>query len=193
MDPKYRSRKTLNRSMADISRAQPVVAKAISPRSPKATSLPPESAAGRGKLKAAAASGRRKQRISKTIVNFVLDTLLLVLVITLLFMAAVLRFVFPAPTLSAGWTLWGYGYDAWSNFEFVLVAVFGLAILLHVMLHWAWVCGVLVSKVLRRAGPNQMLDEGQQTLLGVGLLIVVVNILGGLIGLAYLTIQSPAG
>jgi hypothetical protein len=140
-----------------------------------------------------ASNGKPKQRISKTIVNFVLDTLLLALVVALLWIAAVLRFVFPSPTVSAGWKLWGYDYDAWSNFEFALVAVFGLAILLHVMLHWSWVCGVLVSRVLRRAGPKQTLDEGQQTLLGVGLLIVVVNVIGALIGLAYLTIQGPVG
>ena len=173
--------------------AQPAAAEAIPPRSLKTTSLSAGSDLGRGAVRASAANGKPKQRISKTIVNFVLDTLLLVLVVTLLLIAAVLRFVFPAPTLSAGWKLWGYGYDAWSNFEFALVALFGLAILLHVMLHWAWVCGVLASKVFRRAGSKQSLDEGQQTLLGVGLLIVVVNILGALVGLAYLTIQSPAG
>jgi hypothetical protein len=179
--------------MVEIPLAQPAVVDAIPSRSLKATSLSPGGDQGRGKDKAYAANGKPKQRISKTIVNFVLDTVLLALVVMLLLIAAVLRFVFPAPTMSAGWKLWGYGYDAWSNFEFALVALFGLAILLHVMLHWAWVCGVLVSKVFRRTGPKQTLDEGQQTLLGVGLLIVVVNILGALVGVAYLTIQSPAG
>jgi len=138
-------------------------------------------------------SRKPKRQISKTLVNFVLDTLLLALVVTLLFIAAVLRFVFPAPTVSAGWMLWSYDYDAWSNLEFALVAVFGLAILLHVMLHWSWVCAVLVNKVLRRAGSSKTLDDGQQTLWGVGLLIAVVNLLGMSVGLAYLMIQRPVG
>jgi hypothetical protein len=124
-------------------------------------------------------------------VNFAVDATLLVLVVSLLFTATVLRFVFPAPTASAGWMLWGRGYDAWANFQFALVSVLGLAILLHVMLHWSWVCGVIVTKLLRRSGARNTLDEGQQTLWGVGMLIVVVNILGLLIGLAYLTIQRP--
>jgi hypothetical protein len=138
-----------------------------------------------------ATQDRGKPLVSKTVVNFVLDTGLLVLVVSLLFMAAVLRFVFPAPSAAAGWTLWGYGYDAWANLEFVLVTIFGLAILLHVMLHWSWVCGVMVTKLLRRSGREARPDEGQQTIWGVGLLIVVVNVLGLLVGLAYLTIQSP--
>lgn len=136
---------------------------------------------------------RSGPRVSKTIVNFVVDATLLVLVVLLLFTAAVLRFVFPAPSTSAGWTLWGRGYDAWANFQFVLVSVFGLAILLHVMLHWSWVCGVVATKVLRRTGASQKLDDGQQTLWGVGMLIVVVNILGLLVGLAYLMIRGPSG
>jgi hypothetical protein len=137
------------------------------------------------------AARRGAPRVSKTIVNFTVDATLLVLVVSLLFTAAVLRFVFPAPSTSAGWTLWGRGYDAWANFQFALVSVLGLAILLHVMLHWSWVCGVIVTKLLRRSGLKNTLDEGQQTLWGVGMLIVVVNILGLLIGLAYLTLQGP--
>lgn len=142
------------------------------------------------------ASKRSKSRsgvwLSKTMVNFIVDAFLLSLVVSLLLSAAVLRFVFPAPSSSAGWTLWGFGYDAWANFQFGLVTVMGLAILLHVMLHWSWVCGVIVTKLLRRSNRVAMLDEGQQTLWGVGLLIVVVNLIGFLLGLAYLTIQGPA-
>lgn len=125
-------------------------------------------------------------------VNLVVDASLLALVVLLLFSAAVLRFVFPAPSTSGGWTLWGRGYDAWANFQFALVAIIGLAILLHVMLHWSWVCGVVATKLLLRTGASQRLDDGQQTLWGVAMLIVVVNILGLLVGLAYLTIQGPA-
>ncbi len=130
--------------------------------------------------------------MSKTVLNFIVDSVLLSLVVSLLLTAAVLRFVFPSPSTSAGWTLWGFGYDAWSNFQFVLVAVIGLAVLLHVMLHWSWVCGVVVTKLLRRSNRAMKLDDGQQTLWGVGMLIIVVNIIGLLLGLAYLMIQSPA-
>jgi hypothetical protein len=131
--------------------------------------------------------------MSKTILNFIVDTVLLSLVVSLLLTAAVLRFVFPAPSTSAGWILWGFDYDAWSNFQFGLVAVIGLVILLHVMLHWSWVCGVVVTKLLKRSNRVSKVDDGQQTLWGVGMLIVVVNVIGLLLGLAYLMVQSPVG
>lgn len=142
--------------------------------------------------KPAAAPATGGGRVSRTAVNFMVDTVLLLLVMSLLFTAAVLRFVFPAPSASGGWTLWSYDYDAWAAFQFVLAAILGLAILLHVMLHWSWVCGVVLTRILGRSGRAARLDDGQQTLWGVGMLIAVVNILGLLVGLAYLMIQAPA-
>ena len=93
--------------------------------------------------------------LSRTVFNFLLDSMLLVVTSVLLFTGAVLRFVFPAPTAAAGWTLWGQGYDAWANFQFMLLAVIALAILLHVMMHWSWVCGVVVTKLLRRSARSE--------------------------------------
>ena len=127
--------------------------------------------------------------MSRTVVNFVLDTILLAIVVTLLFTSAVLRFVFPAPTIARGWRLWGHGYDAWANFQFMLLTVVALAVLLHVMLHWSWVCGVIVTKLLRNGDHTPKPDEGIQTLWGVGMLIVVVTILGFFVALANLMVE----
>ena len=130
--------------------------------------------------------------MSRTLINFILDMLLLVITLSLLFTSAVLRFVFPSPTAAAGWTLWGYNYDAWANFQFVLMSLIGSAIVLHVMMHWSWVCGVIITKVMRRPAREANLDDGSQTLYGVALLIVVLNILGVLVGIAYLMVTPPA-
>jgi hypothetical protein len=48
---------------------------------------------------------------------------------------------------------------------------------------------VFATKVLR--GRSARPDEGMQTIWGVGLLIVVVNVIGLLLGLAYLMVQAP--
>jgi hypothetical protein len=127
--------------------------------------------------------------MSRTVVNFLLDTVLLTIVVALLFTSAVLRFVFPAPTIARGWRLWGHGYDAWANFQFILLTVVALTVLLHVMLHWSWVCGVIVTKLLRNGERKQKPDEGVQTLWGVGMLIAVVTILGFFVALANLMVE----
>ena len=131
--------------------------------------------------------------MSRTTLNFFVDLALLVMFLTLLWSAVVLRFVFPPGVTSAGWTLWGYNFDDWVQFQFVLLSVFALTVLLHVMLHWSWVCGVVANRLSRWRGKSFRLDDGTQTLYGVGLLIVAINAIGLLIAWAALSIRAPHG
>ena len=126
--------------------------------------------------------------MSRTMVNLVLDTTLLVTFIALVWCSVVLRFVFPPGPNANGWTLWSFDYDQWSGIQFGLVAVLTLGFLVHVMLHWSWVCGVLASRLSR---DKKKVDEGIQTLYGVGLLIVLLSAIGVGVGAAVLSIHSP--
>lgn len=128
--------------------------------------------------------------MSRTIINFLLDTALLAVFSGLVYAAVIVRFVFPPGPDAKGWQLWGLDYDGWASVQFALVAALALAVLLHVMLHWSWVCGVIATRLTR--DKRAKLDEGSQTLYGVGLLIVIVNLLGLAIAVAALSIRSPA-
>lgn len=136
-------------------------------------------------------ASRAPRGISRTDVNFVLDTLLLVVFSGLVFVAAVLRFVFPAGTQAAGWTLWGGNYDDWSDAQFALLGTFSLGILVHLMLHWSWVCGVVSARLTRRLGRTVRIDESSQTVYGVGLLIGLLNLIGLAIAAAALSVHAP--
>jgi hypothetical protein len=128
--------------------------------------------------------------ISRTDVNFWVDVLLLVVFLTLVWVSVILRFVFPPATTAVGWTLWGLAYDDWVGVQFSVLATLALVVLLHVMLHWSWICGVVAKSLSwRRARPIR-LDEGTQTLYGVGLLIALVNVVGLAIAAAALMIRS---
>lgn len=128
---------------------------------------------------------------SRTAVNFLLDTALLLVFLAFVWISVVLRFVFPPGTAADGWLLWGHGFDEWSAFQFALLCVFSLGVLVHLMLHWSWICGVVSSRLSRWRGRSMRLDEGTQTLYGVGLLIVALNIVGFLIAAAAMTIHAP--
>jgi hypothetical protein len=129
--------------------------------------------------------------LSRTTVNFLLDTALLLVFLAIGWISVVLRFVFPPGTAATGWRLWGYGFDDWSAFQFSLLCVFALGVLVHLMLHWSWVCGVVASRLSRWRGHSVRLDEGTQTLYGVGLLIVACNVVGFLIAAAALSMRMP--
>ena len=123
-------------------------------------------------------------------INLALDILLLVVFIALGTVAVIVRFVFPPGPAAKGWTLWGFDYDAWSGVQFALLAGLAVGILVHVMFHWSWVCNVLASRFLRtRSG---RVDDGLQTIYGVGLLIVLLNVIGITVAAAMLTIKGPA-
>lgn len=133
------------------------------------------------------------KRISWTVINFWLDLTLLVVFVLLLWTSVVVRFIFPPPTSAAGWTLWGWGFDRWSDMQFSLICTLALGVLVHVMLHWSWVCGVLWGKLLPplTGRKHKLPDDGIRTLTGVGLLILLVNVVGVAVAATALAIQRP--
>ena len=127
--------------------------------------------------------------MSRTLVNFLLDTVLLVAFVLLVWCSVVVRFVFPPGPSATGWKLWGYDFDPWAGLQFSLVGALFVGILVHVMLHWSWVCGVLASRLSRdRKG---RVDEGLQTIYGVALLIAVLATIGVGVGAAVLSVRPP--
>jgi hypothetical protein len=133
------------------------------------------------------------KRFNKTHINFWLDSFLLLTFLLLCWSSVVIRYVFPTATRSEGWQLWGLDYLAWTDIRFATLSVLTAAILLHVMLHWTWVCGVVENWLRKRRGTAVMgmADTGSRTLWGVSLLIVLLNVLGLGIAAAALSIQGP--
>ena len=129
--------------------------------------------------------------MSRTMVNFWLDTLLLLIFVSLVWVNLIVRFVFPPALQSTGWTLWGLGYEQWINAQFALTSVMSAAVLLHVMLHWTWVCGIITSRLWRGADGKRQWSDGERTLLGVGLLVVIMFITGIPLAAAMFTVQNP--
>ena len=130
--------------------------------------------------------------MSRTTVNFLLDSAMLVVFLTIIFCAVVLRFVFPPATSAANWILWGASYDEWAQFQFGALCLFSFAILIHLMLHWTWICGVVSNRVTQWRAMPVRIDEASRTVYGVGLLILVVNVVGVSIAAAVLMIQPPS-
>ena len=110
---------------------------------------------------------------NSTIINFWLDVVLLVIFMVQAWIFAVLHVVFPR---GAGreWTIWGMTPLDWSEALFTTYCVFAVGIVVHVMFHWAWICGVVATRLFGRK-PGK--DDGSHTLIGVGVLVVLVHLL----------------
>jgi hypothetical protein len=127
--------------------------------------------------------------MSRALLNFFLDVLMLLITLTLIVTSCVLRFVFPPATTAGGWQLWGMDYDGWANLQFGVLAVVVFAILVHIMLHWNWVCSIIATRLLRRSGK---IDDGIQTLYGVSTLILFLLLIAGIIIVAQFSLRPPS-
>jgi hypothetical protein len=123
-----------------------------------------------------------------SVINFWLDLTILIVMLLLGWVAATLKIVFPAPTMAAGWTLWGMTYDQWHDIQFGILCLFALGVMVHVMLHWNWVCSVVATQVLKTKNRP---DEGTQTIYGVLTLILLLHILGFGVIIALFTVHRP--
>jgi len=131
-------------------------------------------------------AARRKP--SMALINFWLDATLLATISFVGWVSAMLQVVFPAPTAAAGWELWGLSYNQWHDAQFCSLCLFALLVLVHVMLHWNWVCSLIATQVLRaKCRP----DEGLQTIYGVATLIGLLTVIAGTIIAAILSVKHP--
>ncbi len=133
-------------------------------------------------------SSKGRRRLSVSVINFWIDALLLVILTLLGWVSATLQVVFRTPSASAGWSLWGLGYDQWRDLQFGLLCFFALGVLVHIMMHWNWVCSVIATQIVRsRSRP----DEGMQTIYGVIVLIMLLHLIAVGVGAAMFCVHRP--
>lgn len=130
--------------------------------------------------------------MSRASINFLVDCLLLVLLLALLWTSILLRALFPAPSEADGWTIWGMNYDTWSRIQFFLMLALTVAVGIHLILHWTWICGFVAGKLSRLRGRRIQLLESHRTIYGVTMLIGILSALLAMLFAASLSTVSPS-
>jgi hypothetical protein len=131
--------------------------------------------------------GRR--RVSVSVVNFWIDASILLVLTAIGWITAVLQVAFPAPTAADGWTLWGLTFDQCRDIQFAGLCLFAIGILIHVMMHWNWICSVIATQIVHARGRP---DEGMQTIYGVITLIVLLHLIAAGVIVALLCVRRPS-
>lgn len=84
--------------------------------------------------------------------NFIVDLLALLAMIGLIATGALLTWVVPPGSRGgAGLSFWGLGRHDWGDIHFWVAVALVALMVLHVALHWTWVC-VIVTRGARRGG-----------------------------------------
>lgn len=115
--------------------------------------------------------------------NLTVDLLTFVVTMGVAVTGLLLRFVLPPG--SGGLELWGLERHDWGDVHFWLVVGLGVLVVVHVALHWAWVC-VAISRVFgRRAALSR-----RRNWFGIAFLAVLVAGSWGLIVLARSQVEA---
>lgn len=123
---------------------------------------------------------------TRTTLNYLLDAALLGLFLCLAFAHAVAELVFTGERVE---TLWGGTLADWRRVHFALFCGLSFGILLHLMLHWNWICSVTNTHVLRRKPGH---DDGGRTLIGVGVLIALLHLFAAALLIARWSLKTAA-
>lgn len=132
-----------------------------------------------------------KRKLSKNAVNFIVDACVLVSFGFVMWMASILAFVFPAASEASGWTLWGQDLDFWMAAAAGALTVFAVLVLIHLILHWSWVCSFITSRWSQYRGRRIVWSESYKTVYGVATLIVALTILCLAVAWAQFSVKGP--
>ena len=121
-------------------------------------------------------------------VNFTIDVVTLVVMLAVAATGLVLRYVLPPGSRGGrGLQLWGLTRHEWGDVHFWLVVALGGLIVVHVTLHWTWVCAVMGRWC--RVGQS---SAARRFVYGVAFLAGIAALLGAIVWLASVNTIGPA-
>ena len=78
------------------------------------------------------------------------------------------------PAIKAELTLWGLGRHDYGNIHFKLALAVISLMLLHIILHWSWVCTTIGNLLNLKSNRS-----GQKNLYGIILLVLIIILIAG--------------
>ncbi len=121
--------------------------------------------------------------MKRNLLNFIVDAVTALVMFGMIATGLVIRFVLPPG--SGRWrSLWGWGRHDWGDAHFWLAVAAGVVLIVHVALHWPWVCGMVLRLCSRGPGAIQQTRPLRRNLAGVGLVALLILLFAGFVSIA---------
>ena len=129
--------------------------------------------------------------------NFAVDLVTLLLMLAMVATGLIIRYVLPpgsgghdgGPALS----VWGLSRHGWGAVHFWLAVAVAVVLLLHVALHWAWVCGVVRRWVVGSEAQGRKQPRDVRVAYGVALIGTLTVMVAGFVWLANRSVERTPG
>lgn len=130
--------------------------------------------------------------MARSTLNFIIDAVTFLIMLAMVATGLLMRFVLP-PGSGERLSLWlGTRHD-WGEVHFWLAVGLAALLLLHLALHWSWVCGLVASWLRRPHTPAHPPHPLRRNLLGTAILAVVVAVVGGFVWIAQRQVVESSG
>lgn len=121
--------------------------------------------------------------MTRNLLNFLIDGLTAIVMLGMISTGLLVRFVLP-PGTGGRMSVWGWGRHDWGEFHFWLAVSLGVMLVLHVTLHWSWVCGTVHRMVTRGPARTARTRPWQRHVAGGAFLAAIVLLVGGFVWVA---------
>ena len=123
--------------------------------------------------------------------NFAIDAVSLLVMLAMVVTGIVIHYLLPAGSGGRGGTgkltLWGAGRHEWGEVHFWLAIATVVLIAVHVVLHWAWVCGVFSSWSKGAGTPSRT----RRRLYGLGAAVAMTTLVAGFVVVGSFSVAEP--
>jgi len=125
--------------------------------------------------------------------NFLIDATTALAMLVMIASGLIVRYVLPAGSggygLGPAKALWGMGRHEWGDVHFWTAVTLGTLLIVHVALHWSWVCGT-VRRWIAGTEATPKTTPLARNAYGVGFLGVVVILVGGFLWVAGASVET---
>lgn len=130
--------------------------------------------------------------MARSTLNFVIDLVTFFVMLGMIATGLLIRFVLP-PGSGERRSLWDYTRHDWGDVHFWLAVTLGGLVLVHLALHWGWVCSLVsrwFASAEARARPKSAL---RRNLVGAALVLSVAGAVGGFLWVAERSVVEVQG
>jgi hypothetical protein len=128
--------------------------------------------------------------MKRNTLNLAVDLLTPVSLLSVLLTGLTLKFVLPPGSPRARWTLLELTRHQWGEVHFWTTVALGALLLVHVVLHWQWLCCSTSRLFLLRHGAGSMPSPPARSLAGAATVVLLVAAVTGSVLLARAGVQT---